>query len=93
MFEARKVTFTHQKVSADFALGNSLFEVVKMIKNANFDKLKYFHYGIGFGAHGSFLSSEGSGFGKNMTIFGSYMRSILIRRLMSSFSVKAQWVV
>ena len=52
------------KQSVDFTLGNSLFGTVKLTKNVDFDKYKYSGYGIGFDAHGSFLLSDGSGFGK-----------------------------
>ena len=33
---------------ANFTLINSLFGAVKLTKNDNFDKGKYFRYGIGF---------------------------------------------
>ena len=57
----------------DFALGNSLFGAVNLTKNSDPDKYSYFGYGKGFNARGSFSLSAGSGFGKNVTIFGSDM--------------------
>ena len=86
-----KVIFTHKKavniyivyeinlwpitVRQDFTLGSSLFEAVKLTKNADSDKYKYSGYGIGFDASGSFSLSDGSGFGKNVIIFGADMSS------------------
>ena len=46
-----------------------------MAKNAGFDKYKYSRYGIGFDACGSFSLPDGSGFGKNLIIFGADMSS------------------
>ena len=39
---------------ANFTLINSLFGAVKLTKNDNFDKGKYFRYGIGFDKCGRF---------------------------------------
>ena len=47
-------------------LVNSLFGAVKLVKNADFDKYKYFGYGIGFSTHGGFSLSGDSEFGKNV---------------------------
>ena len=41
------------------------------------DKCKYFDYGTGFGARVSFLLSNGSGFGRYVTIFGTDMSSLV----------------
>ena len=46
-----------------------------MTKNAGSDKYKYSENGTGFDSLGSFASSDGSGFGKNVTIFGADMSS------------------
>ena len=48
---------------------------VKLIKNVDFGKYIYSGCGIGFDAHGSFLLFDGSGFGKNVIIFGANMAS------------------
>ena len=60
-------------VGKDFELVNSLFAGVKLTKNADFDKYKYSGYGTRFDARGSFSLSEGSGFGKNVIMFGADM--------------------
>ena len=60
-------------VVKDFTLGNSLFEAVKLTKNADFDKYKYSGQGIEFNARGSLSLSNGSGFDKNVVIFGADM--------------------
>ena len=57
----------------DFTSGISLFRAVKLTKNAAFDKYKYSGYSTGFDTHVSFLLSDGSGFGKNVIIFGAGM--------------------
>ena len=46
-----------------------------MTKNADSDKYKYSENGTGFDSLGSFASSDGSGFGKNVIIFGADMSS------------------
>ena len=46
-----------------------------MTKNADPDKYKNSGYGVGFDARGSFSLSDGSGFGKNATIFVAKMSS------------------
>ena len=56
---------------AEFAFGNSLFGGVKFIENSDPDKYKYNRYGIGFDVYGSFLLSNGSGFGKNVITFAA----------------------
>ena len=53
-----------------------IFSAIKLTKNTTaFDKYKYPGYGIAFDAFGSFLLSNGSGFGKNAIIFGGDMSS------------------
>ena len=42
-----------------------------LTKNADFDKNKCSGYCIGFESCGSFSLSDGSGFGKNVIIFGA----------------------
>lgn len=45
-----------------FLLGNSLFGVVKLTKNADLGKCSYFGYDIEFDAFSAFLLSSGVGF-------------------------------
>ena len=54
-------------------LKNSLFDTIKLVKNADNDKYKYSRYGIGLDKDGTF--SVGNGFGKNVIIFGVDMSS------------------
>ena len=54
---------------------NSLFGTVKLNKNTDLDKYKYFGYDIGFDAGGTFLLSDGIGFGKNVINFAADMIS------------------
>ena len=84
-----KITFTHRKIVNIYSvyeinfwdrghddylgLANSLFGTVKLVKNADIDKYKYYGYGIGFDRCGTF--SVGSGFSKNVIIFGADMSS------------------
>ena len=60
------------------------FGAVKLTKNVDFDQYSYSGYGIGFDACGSFLLSDGAGFGKNI-IFGMspYVRILMIKRKIS----------
>ena len=79
-----KLTYTHGKtvnISIVYELGasssfnkdptlkNSLFDAVKLTKNADIDKYGYSGYGIGFDRKSSF-SFPGGGFGQDLTIFG-----------------------
>ena len=50
-----------------------MFGAVKLVKNADIDKYKYFEFGIGFDRHGTF--SVGNGFGRNVIIFEVDMSS------------------
>ena len=43
---------------------------ITLTENVDHDKYEYFGYGIGFDVRGSFLLSNGRGFGKNVIIFG-----------------------
>ena len=56
-----------------FTLENCFFGAVKLTKNANVHKYKYFGYGIGFDGEGVF-SHPTSSFGNNAIIFGVDMR-------------------
>ena len=55
--------------STDPTLRNSLFGAVKLVKNADIDKYKYYGYGIGFDTKGTFSFPNGR-FGKNVIMFG-----------------------
>ena len=55
-------------------LENCLFGALKLTKNADINKYGCYGYGIGFDRHGSF-SFPGTGFGRNVIIFGVYMGS------------------
>ena len=48
---------------------------VKLTKNADTGKYKYSEYRTGFDKQESSSSSDGSGFGKNVIIFGANMSS------------------
>ena len=50
-------------VGQDFTLENSLFEAVKLTSNADLNWYKYFGYGIGFDASGSFSLFDGTKIG------------------------------
>ena len=49
--------------------------LVKLTQNADIDKYKYSGYVLGFDTRASLSLSDGSGFGKNITIFGVDMSS------------------
>ena len=55
-------------------LANALFGAIKLTKNADIDKYKYFGYGTGFDGLGSFSQPSG-GDGKNVIMFGVDMSS------------------
>lgn len=59
----------------DSALGNPLFDAVKLTKNTDPNNCSYFGYGIRFNVRGIFSLSDGSGFNKNVITFGTHMRS------------------
>ena len=84
-----KITYNHGKIvkiyiaydlkstlncNTDFNLENCLFRVVKLTKNVEVNKYKYFGYGIGFDGKGVFSRPTGS-FGYNAKIFGTDMSS------------------
>ena len=75
------MTFTHKKavniyIEYEINLWSytwaSLFGAVKLTKNTDTDKYPYLGYCVGFDGRGLFLLSGGSGFGKNVIIFGAY---------------------
>ena len=66
-----EVTLRLLSLGKYFALGNSLFGPAKLTKNADFGKRS--GYDIGFDACTSFSLSDGSGFSKNVIIFGEDM--------------------
>ena len=68
-----EVTLRLLSLGKYFALGNSLFGPAKLTKNADFGKHKCSGYDIGFDACTSFSLSDGSGFSKNVIIFGEDM--------------------
>ena len=53
---------------------NALLGAVKLTKNADIDKYKYFGYGIGFDCH-HYFSHPSSGTGRNVIIFRVDMSS------------------
>ena len=75
------VKFDGSYLEQENCVGDYLFGAFKLTKNTtSFDKYKYFRCGIGFDALGSFLSSDGSGFSKNVIIFGPDMTSSVTRK-------------
>ena len=56
-------------LNTHFTLGNSLFEAVKLTKNADPDKYEYFGYGIGFDSRSQFSWADRNN-GKNVIYFG-----------------------
>ena len=56
----------------DFPFANNSFGAVRLVKNADKGKYKYYGCGIGFNNHGTF-SLSGDVFGKNIMIFGAAM--------------------
>ena len=73
MFTVYEINLQPVTVFQDFPLGSSLFGAVKLTTNTDPDRYKYSGYGIGFDAGGSFSLSDGSGFDKNVIIFGADM--------------------
>ena len=85
-----KITYNHGKITniyivyelksalnndADFTLENRLFGAVKLTKNANVDKYKYFGHGIGFDGKEVFSHHTVSFGNNNAIIFGVDMSS------------------
>ena len=86
-----KITYHHGKIvniyivyglkstlnyNPDFTLQNCLFGAVKVTKNADADKYKYFECDIGFDGKRVFSHPTGS-FGNNSIIFGADMSSFV----------------
>ena len=89
ILQQKIVTYRHKKVvnlyvvyeitgfystSNNPRLANALFGAVKLTKNADIDKYKYFGYGIGFDGH-DYFSHPSGGTGRNVIIFGVDMNS------------------
>ena len=72
IYEINLWSFKH---NSNLTPGNSLFGTVKLVKNTDADKYKHSGCGIGFDIHGSFSLSDGSRFGKTVTIFCAGMTS------------------
>ena len=66
-----KSTLNYNEV---ITLENCLFGAVKLTKNADISKYKYYGYGIGFDGKGAFSCPSG-GFGNSVIIFGVDMSS------------------
>ena len=62
------------KYNQSATLENCLFGAVKLTKNADISKYKYFGYSIGFDGHGTLLFPS-VGFGQNVIAFGVDMNS------------------
>ena len=58
-----------------FTLASALFGALELTKNVGKDKYKYSDYGTGFDNHETSSLLNGSGFGKNIIIFGVDMNS------------------
>ena len=69
-----ELSFSYQRYDDYSALENCLFGAVKLTKNADIDKYKYFEYGIGFDTRET-SSFPSGGFGCNVIIFGVDMSS------------------
>ena len=59
---------------SSITLADCLFGAVKLTKNVDVHKYKYFRYGIAFDSRGSFSHPNG-GYGRNVIIFGADMSS------------------
>ena len=67
-----------------FTLENCLFGVVKLTKNADVNKRKYFGYGIGFDGKGVFSHQIGN-FSNNAIIFAVDMSSFDLLKQKNTF--------
>ena len=89
VLQQKTVTYSHKKVVNLYVvyeitnfhgidsyptLTNALFGAVKLTKNADIDKYRYFGYGIGFDGRG-FYSRPSGRTGRNVIIFGADVRS------------------
>ena len=72
-----KISLWSFKLDDDSTLRNALFVVVKLTKIADKDKYKDSGHEIEFYYHGTFSLSNGSGFGKNVIIFGADLSSYM----------------
>ena len=63
-----------KRFKSDFAIGNCIFESVKLSKNADPDKYVCDGYSIGFDSRSEFPLPDGS-MGKNVIVFGADMSS------------------
>ena len=94
-----KITYNHGKIiniyivydlksalnyNEGFTLENCLFGVVKLTKNADVNKRKYFGYGIGFDGKGVFSHQIGS-FSNNAIIFAVDMSSFDLLKQKNTF--------
>ena len=59
---------------SSITLQNCLFGAVKLTKNSDIDKYKYFGYGNGFDSRGNFTHPVG-GYGRNVIVFGADLSS------------------
>ena len=66
--------YTYTRNNFELTLENCLFGAVKITKNADMDKYKYFGYGIGFDSRGIILLRSGK-FAQNVIVFGVDMSS------------------
>ena len=74
LYISYKLDTWSRDLNTDFTLGNCLFRVAKLTKNADPDKYRYSGYGIGLNSCLQFSHSDGS-WGKNVIIFGADMSS------------------
>ena len=89
VLQQETVTYSHKKVLNLYVvygitnfyridnyptLANALSGAVKLTKNVDIDKYRYFRYGIGFDEKG-FYSRPSGGTGKSVIIFGADMSS------------------
>ena len=65
---------TSSAINIGITLHNCLFGAVKLTKNTDIDKYKYFGYGIRFDSRGSFSNPSGE-YGRNAIIFGADLSS------------------
>ena len=63
------------RLGDDFSLRNALSGAVKPVKDAEKGKCKYSGHGMEFYSHETFSLSNGSGFGRNIIIFGAHINS------------------
>ena len=76
-----KIKLWPQYVGADFPLGNSSFDAVKLTNNIDPDKYFYSGYGIGLDGRELFSMSDDSGIGNNVIIFDADMRFMFMVKI------------